>query len=112
MVILFATTKLEKEFNKEKLLIKTFGDKRAKLLKRRLSEFAAANALQDLRNLPQARCHELKGNLKGCLSVDLDQPYRLIFKPAHNPSPRKSDGGLDWERVTEIIIIGIENTHE
>jgi len=112
MVILFETTKLEKECNKEKLLVKTFGDRRAKLLKRRLSEFAAATVLQDLRNLPQARCHELKGNLKGCLSVDLDHPYRLIFKPAHDPAPKKSDGGLDWEKVSEIRIIGVEDTHE
>lgn len=63
-------------------------------------------------NFPQARCYELKGNLKGCLSVDLDQPYRLIFKPAHNPLPKKSDGGLDWGKVIEITIIGVEDTHE
>lgn len=112
MVILFDTTKLEKECTKEKLLVRTFGDRRAKLLKRRLNELAAANVLQDIRNLPQARCHELKGNLKGYLSVDLDHPYRLIFKPAHNPAPKKSDGGLDWEKVSEIRIIGVEDTHE
>jgi len=112
MVILFKTAKLEKECNNDNLMIKRFGTIKAKLLKRRLTELAAANALEDLRNLPQPRCHELKGNLKGYLSVDLDHPYRLIFEPANNPLPKKSDGGLDWTKVTEIRIIGMEDTHE
>ncbi|MBI5098423.1 MAG: killer suppression protein [Nitrospirae bacterium] len=63
-------------------------------------------------NLPQARCHELKGNRKGQLSVDLDHPYRLIFEPANNPIPEKSDGGLEWNNVTKVRIIGMEDTHE
>jgi proteic killer suppression protein len=112
MVILFKTAKLQKECNNEKLMARRFGSKRAVLLKRRLSELVAFTALEDLRNLPQARCHELKGNLKGCLSVDLDHPYRLVFEPAHNPVPKKPDGGLDWSKVTEIKIIGVEDTHD
>jgi proteic killer suppression protein len=112
MVILFKTAKLEKECRNEKLMARRFGTTRTRLLKRRLSELAAAPALQDLRNLPQARCHELKGNLKGFLSVDLDHPYRLVFEPLHNPLPKKSDGGLDWTKVTEITIVGVEDTHE
>lgn len=112
MVILFKTSKIEKECNDENIMIKRFGTNRSKLLKRRLTELAAANALEDLRKLPQVRCHELKGNLKGCLSVDLDHPYRLIFEPANNPLPKKPDGGLDWTKVTEIRIIGVEDTHE
>jgi len=112
MVILFKTAKLEKECNNENLMIKRFGTKRSNLLKRRLTELAAATVLQDLRNLPQARCHELKGNFKGYLSVDLDHPYRLVFEPANNPLPKKPDGGLDWTKVTEIRIVGLEDTHE
>lgn len=112
MVILFKTAKLEKECNNENLMLRRFGTNRARLLKRRLTELAAANALEDLRNLPQARCHELKGNLKGCLSVDLDHPYRLVFEQANNPVPKKPDGGLDWTKVTAIRIIGLEDTHE
>lgn len=112
MVILFKNAKLEKECNNENLMVKRFGAKRSKLLKRRLAELAAANVLEDLRNLPQARCHELKGNLKGYLSVDLDHPYRLVLEPANNPLPKRKDGGLDWPKVTEIRIIGMEDTHE
>jgi proteic killer suppression protein len=65
-------------------------------------------------NLPPARCHELTEGRRGNesqLSVDLDHPYRLIFVPGHNPIPRRPDGGLDWGMVTEIKIIGIEDTH-
>lgn len=112
MLIVFDTTKLEKECNNENLMIRRFGPKRTKLLKRRLTELAAANTLEDIRNLPQSRCHELKGNLKGYLSVDLDDPYRLIFEPANNPVPKKPDSGLDWKKITEIRIIRVEDTHE
>lgn len=112
MVILFKTAKLEKECNNENLMVRRFGPLRARLLKRRLNELQAADTLDLLRHLPQARCHELKGNRKGQLSVDLDHPYRLIFEPADNPIPEKSDGGLEWNKVTKVRIIGVENTHE
>ncbi|OGW55328.1 MAG: killer suppression protein [Nitrospirae bacterium RBG_13_43_8] len=112
MVILFKTAKLETECNNENLLVKRFGALRAKLLKRRLNELQAANTLAVLRSLPQARCHELKGSKKGQISADLDHPYRLIFEPADNPIPKKPDGGLDWNKVTKVRIIGVEDTHE
>jgi len=61
--------------------------------------------------LPQVRCHELKGDRTGQLSLDLDHPYRLIIEPAHDPIPRKPDGGLDWNKVTAVMIVGVEDTH-
>lgn len=112
MVILFKTSKLEKVCNDEKLMIKKYGSLRSKLLKRRLNELMAANVLEDIRKLPQTRCHELLYNRKGQLSVDLDHPYRLTFEPANNPVPRKPNGKLDWTKVTEITIIGVEDTHD
>ena len=112
MNILFKTTKLKKECNDEKLLVRRYGARRAKLIQRRLYDLQAANSLEVLRSLPQARCHELKDNRKGQLSVDLDHPYRLVFEPYENPIPRKEDGGLDWSKVTAIIIHGVEDTHE
>jgi plasmid maintenance system killer protein len=57
------------------------------------------------------RCHELKGNKKGVLSVDLDHPYRLLFKPINDPVPMRSEGGLNWFQVTAIEIKGVENAH-
>jgi proteic killer suppression protein len=85
---------------------------RAKLLERRLKAFRIAENLEEIRFLPQVRCHELKGDRQGTLSVDLDHPYRLIFEPADDPVPRKSDGGLDWTQVTAIRILAVENYHD
>ena len=114
MDISFKSTKLEKEFNEGKWLIKIHGSRRAKVIRVRLAELRAAVSLHDV-GTPYdgpGRCHELTGNRKGQLSVDLDHPYRLIFVPNNKPIPLKNDGGLDWKRVTEIMITGIEDTHE
>ena len=111
MIILFATTGEEADWNDSKRLIRRHNAQRAKLIRRRLDDLYAAPNLQVMRRLP-GRCHELTGDRKGQLSIDLDGPYRLLFKPAHNPPPARADGGLDWERVTEIVLLGVEDTHE
>ena len=111
MDIIFKTGKLKKQCNNKKLLVRAYGSGRAELILQRLDELHAAETLETLRFLPQARCHELKGNHEGKLSVDLDHPYRLLFKPTNNPVPLKPDQGLDWSRVTEIEILGVEDTH-
>ena len=72
---------------------------------------AAVDNLEDVKLLP-GRWHELKGQLKHCLSVDLDHPYRLIFKVADEPAPTKPDGGLDWSAVTVLKVQSIRDTHE
>jgi len=112
--ISFKSNKLMKEFNEERRLKKAHGDLRAAKIKIRMKALRAASTLYDFwppYKGPE-RCHELTGDRKGQLSVDLDHPYRLIFEPSNEPVPLKSDGGLDWNQVTEIIIIGIEDTHE
>jgi len=83
---------------------------RAKRLRRRLDQLRAAPVLEVMRRLP-GRCHELKADRKGQLSIDVDGPYRLLFEPASNPIPRKKDGGLDWTKVTAVRILEIEDTH-
>jgi proteic killer suppression protein len=112
MEILFQNNRLRKDFNNDKLLIRRYGALQAKLIQRRLVEIRAANTLEDLRTLPRARCHELKGNRAGQISVDVQHPQRLLFECGNNPVPRKPDGGLDWKQVTVIVIIGVENTHD
>ena len=111
MDIIFRSKKLEKQLTDHKKLVRKHGPKRAKKVELRLTQLRAANTLADLTLLPQMRCHELKGELEGLISVDLDQPYRLLFSPAHNPEPIKPDGGLDWSQVTSILIEEIEDTH-
>ncbi len=111
MDITFGDNKLLKCANEQKYARKTLGSLRAEKLEKRLKELRAASALEDVRNLPQARYHELTGNRKGQLACNLDHPYRLIFLPGNNPVPRKPDGGLDWSQITAIEILGIEDYH-
>lgn len=111
MIIGFADSKFAREVNEEKRLVRAHGAIRAKLIRRRLDELRAADSLADLYNLSRARCHELHGDRKGQLSVDLDHPYRLLFVPAE-PVPYRKDGGLDWTRVEAVVILGVEDTHD
>lgn len=112
MDIIFKTSKLQKICNDQKLLVRTYGSQMAKLMRRRLDDLLAATCLEEMKHLKQTRCHELHGNKAGQLSVDLDHPYRLIFQSANEPVPRKPDGGLDWTKITAVMIIGVEDTHE
>jgi proteic killer suppression protein len=112
--VYFKNAKLEKEFSTETRLNKMHGVNRAQKIRIRLADLRAAPTLKEFwpPYKHPARCHELTGNRKGQLSVDLDHPYRLIFVPANDPVEKTEDGGLDWSKVTAIIIEGIENTHE
>ncbi len=111
MDIVFSNKKLEKTCADERRMQREFGTVRSKKVKRRLAEIDAASNLDEFGKLPGPRCHELGGDRKGQLSIDLDHPYRLIIEPNHNPIPAKDDGGLDWSQVTAIRIIEIEDTH-
>jgi proteic killer suppression protein len=113
MDIKFATKKLSKELNEEKAMVKAYGTLRAKKLKIVLASFQAAPALSIFAPpmSPPHRCHELTGNRQGQLTVDLGHPYRLVFRPNHDPLPKRDEGGLDWKQVSAIEIIEIEDTH-
>ena len=111
MNVSFKSNKLQKVCNKEKEGIREYGPVCAGKLRQRLAELAAAGALSDISYLPPPRCHELT-NRGGVFSVDLSHPYRLLFIPAQDPIPRKTDGGIDLTQVTEVEIINIEDTHD
>lgn len=102
-------------FNEGAHLERVYGTVRARKIRNRLVALRAARCLMDFwppKSGPE-RCHELtQGKRRGQLSMDLDHPYRLLFVPANDPAPRKPDGGLDWDRVDAVMIIGIEDTHE
>jgi len=111
MVIIFSDRKLGKVVNDHRRLVRGYGDRQAELIRRRLDELRAADNLEVLRYLPQARCHELSSDRAGQLSVDLVHPYRLIFAPNHDPIPLRPDGGLDWSKVIAVDILAVEDTH-
>ena len=111
MDVVFSTSKLRRECNDAKVRSRRYGTRRAALIQRRIDEIRAAGVLEDVRHIPGPRCHELTGDRKGQISVDLDHPYRLLFEPANDPIPRKPDGGLDWNQVTAVRILEVTDTH-
>jgi plasmid maintenance system killer protein len=112
MHITFRNRKLEKRLTTARFLIALHGTRRAALIQQRLSEIEAAPNLAVLRLLPRPRCHELKGDRKGQLSVDLDHPCRLLFTPDHDPVPQAAAGGMDWNAITRVRIEEVVDTHE
>lgn len=111
MDIFFRTKKLQKICSTRKGAIKELGEIGGAKLMQRMAELNAANSLKEISHLPPPRLHELTGQRKGQYSVDLQHPYRLLFVPANEPLPLMDDGGLDKEKIDEIQIIDIEDTH-
>lgn len=111
MEITFRTQKLKKTFDSERALKRTYGDRMAGAIKRRLATLKNAHTLALVPTRPPDRLHLLTGNRKGLYSVDLVHPYRLIFKPNHDPVPLKEDGGIDKDEVTKITIREVEDYH-
>jgi toxin HigB-1 len=110
MLVTFGTAKLQKLCNSASKLRGEYGPRMAMLIQQRLAELDAAEVLDDMRHVTGARCHELTGNLKGSLAVDLVHPDRLVFKP-DEPVPKLKDGGLDWTQVRSIQVVGIGDYH-
>ena len=107
----FKSKKLQKTFNSEKKLQKKYGKNMATAIKKRMMVLRAAPTLDDVPHRSPERRHELKGKRKGAFAVDLVHPYRLVFKPAHDPVPTKDDGGIDLKSVTAITILEVEDYH-
>ncbi|MGA9237307.1 MAG: killer suppression protein [Desulfobacterales bacterium] len=115
MDILFKNAKDRDLANSDTALRKKYlgNTRRCKLIRARLDELADAKTLVVMRTIPQADCHQLKSNREGQLAVKLDRGYRMVFEVADDPVPQKTDGGLDWSKVTAIRIIKLaEDYHE
>jgi len=96
--------------NSSKECQKVFGADQARRILKHLQALSAADTLEDMRNMP-GRCHELSQNRAGQLALDLKQPYRLVFRPAHDPVPTKTDGGIDWKQVKAVEILEVVDYH-
>jgi plasmid maintenance system killer protein len=112
MQIAFKNSKLKKLANSDREALKKLGKQGARKLRARLDELDTVTTLEEMRHLPAARCHELKGDLKGSLAVDLHGGWRIVFEPDHNPLPEKEDGGLDWLGVEGVLITDITDYHD
>lgn len=110
MEVFFATKKLASRLGSDRDRVKEFGAQAARRIDLRLQQLRRVPTLEDMRNLP-GRCHELSGDLRGYLAVDVHQPVRLIFHPSDPDNAKKPDGGLDWSAVDSIIITDIIDYH-
>ena len=111
MEVSFSSRKMQKICNSQKEMQAKYGDRMAEALQQRLGELKAADTLGDMKRLPAARCHELTQQRKGQLAVNLIHPRRLVFEPDHHPLPTRPTGGLDWTKVTRILIIEVVDYH-
>jgi proteic killer suppression protein len=111
MEIVFASRKLERASNDEREGDRMWGRENARKVRQRLVELSAADTLAVVVKLPAARLHVLKGDRKGQYAVDVKHPFRLIFEPAHDPIPKKDDGGVDLEKITRIRVLEIRDYH-
>lgn len=113
MDIDFRTNKLRNKFSEDSQLKKHYGTECSKLIKYRLAELRAAEDLTYFwpPNKRLGRCHRIsKGLTYHRMSLNLKDPYILIFKPNHDPYPLRDEGGLDWSQITAITILDVKNT--
>lgn len=111
MQLSFINKKLAKLLGNQKETLRTYGPDNGRRILLRLQQTADATNLAELARLPQTRVHELKGDRREQISVDVKHPYRLLMVPDHAETPRKHDGGLDWSRITKVTVTEIVDTH-
>ncbi len=114
MEIQVSDTKLRKTLEDEKDCKRRFGADMAKKIQIRMGALLAAESLADFWppfSGPE-RCHELKGDLAGTFSIDLKQPYRLLFEPTDpaNESAVRNEEER-WRAIQAITVLRIEDTH-
>lgn len=89
----------------------------AEMCRKLLLRIAALRAADDLaafwppKSGPE-RCHELSGAARGTFSIDVKQPYRLLFKPIEVEKPAdRSDERERWKAITAVELLAVEDTH-
>ena len=112
MRVSFATNRLQRQFSSESELKRAYGRDRARKLMNRLAVLDAAPSLADVSTTPPERRHPMKGDRSGQFVVDLVHPFRLVFKPDHDPLPRHPDGSIDLKAVTAIVVIEVVDYHD
>lgn len=109
MEILFKDKRLRELCEKQALATKRLGDIGARKLRARLSEISAASRVSELM---AGNPHSLKGDRSGQFALDLAGGWRLVFKPANDPVPRRGDASIDWSSVTIVCIEFIGDYHD
>jgi proteic killer suppression protein len=89
---------------------RTLGHAASRRSRQRLDDLRAARALEVMRALP-GRCHGLKGDRAGQLSLGPERLRRLIFAPANDSVPASLMVALTGGGVTAVRMPQVEDTH-
>ena len=114
MNVFISNKKLKRTIEDDDECRKRFGADMAKKIRQRMGALLAAESLAVFwpPGSGPERCHELKGDLKGTFSMDLKQPYRLLFIAIDVATEEKiEDEKQRWESIKSIEITSIEDTH-
>lgn len=103
MEIKFGSRKFEKQLADEKSIRKFYGKETGKKILQRIHEFRFANNLEEIRLLPGAGFHSLKGEFSNRYAVRLKEPYRLIFEIEGDKT--------DFKKVTTVVFLEILDYH-
>ncbi len=79
MKVAFRTRKLEREYRKGAMAIKSYGKQVGRKYIQRINIIKQSHDIEELTGLPGLRCHPLKGDRKGQYAAELTGFYRLIF---------------------------------
>lgn len=113
MEISIDNRKLKAALEDDSVCQRRYGKTMTKYIRLRIDALHAADSLHDFwppKSKPE-RVHELSGKLLGTYSADLQQPYRLLFKPWYESSVKLVDEQERWQSIKKIEILSIEDTH-
>ncbi|MBM3701008.1 MAG: hypothetical protein FJW68_08890 [Actinobacteria bacterium] len=88
-----------------------YGTDIARKINQWISELAAFENLDEVVSTYFKGCHLLKGNRKGCYAVDLNNQYRIVFKPYIEDLSLNLDD-ISMEDIKVIIIKEICDYHD
>ena len=111
MDIYFQDKDFEALAGNERMCKKQLGERRTKILQRRLADLSLIDNLEETLQLP-GHFHPLRENRSGQWACDLDQPYRLIIEPHEKPIPTDENGTYKWVEVKMVDVDEIVNYHE
>jgi proteic killer suppression protein len=90
-------------------LVKAYGERQARKIMKRISVLRTAASIREVPTAPPDRCHALTGDRAGQYAVDLEHPYRLVFRPYMDPPSGTSS--VNRSSVTSIEIVTVEDYH-
>jgi len=121
MDVLIPDGKLKRALEDAKERQRRYGQVMSKKIRLRMDALTAAETLGDFwpPYSPPERCHELKGNMAGTFSMDLEHPKRLLFKPVSGDEVSEVNKAADitdekqrWTTIRTIEISEVRDTHD